>query len=96
MAAKKTTAKKKKNKNTGRRRARVRYARRLRFRDPVHRKWNLWRHDLDTLLHQLVRNPALVDVRPHDLIKRAVEFADSYHSILDARRPPSMDPSDEF
>ena len=61
-----------------------------RLADPVFRKWNRWSHDLDTILHQLVRNPALANADPKDIIARAEAFADAYEEMQARRRPPSV------
>ena len=54
------------------------------------RAWWSWNHDLDSLLHELVKNPELVSLSPVDLVDRAAEFADALHNLLDRRRPPGV------
>lgn len=81
-------AKKKKGKK---RRRSLHSGRAVRFRrlrqNPVWRKWYRWSHDLDTILHELVKNPALADVDPKDIIARAEAFADAYCEMQTRRRP---------
>jgi hypothetical protein len=67
--------------------------RRALMNDPVVRRWNLWNHDLDTMLHELVKNPALATVDPRAIVARAADFADALREMQDQRRPPGV-PSD--
>jgi len=85
MAAKK----KAKNKTRQVRRA-VRLRRRFSKMGLKERAWWSWNHDLDSLLHELVKNPELVSLSPVDLVDRAAEFADALHNLLDRRRPPGV------
>lgn len=90
MAAAKKTAKKTAKK---RKRPRGRYFRR---RSPERRAWSLFMHDVDTLLHQLVRNPELALANPTELVARAEAFADALHALSQRRRPPGLDEGDDF
>lgn len=90
MAAKKTAKKKK-----SRKRNYVRIRSRRRWGSPEERKWRLWVHDVDTLLHEMVKNPAHHDASPRDLIDRAEAFADAYHAMQDRRRPASLDEDED-
>jgi hypothetical protein len=72
----------------------IRQRRRRRF-DPEVRRWNLWCHDLDTLLHELVKNPALAEVPAVELVARAEAFADALHNMQDRRRPEGFTPEDD-
>lgn len=67
--------------------------RRMQF-DPKVRRWHLWNHDLDTLLHELVKNPELANVDPKVIVERAAAFADALRELQDRRRPATL--SDEF
>lgn len=65
----------------------------LRAQSPVAvRQWRQWNHDLDTLLHELVKNPALADADPAMLVARAEAFADALRAMQDRRRPPGVLP----
>jgi hypothetical protein len=79
MAAKKTANKKK---------ARRGYY--VRTVSAEERKWRLWVHDVDTLLHEMVKNPAHNETPP----ARAEAFADAYHAMQDRRRPASLEEDD--
>jgi hypothetical protein len=68
---------------------RVRSLRRFSF-SPAERAWRTWSHDFDTLLHQLVKNPALVRVPPVKIIARAEAFADAYRAMQVRRRPKGV------
>jgi hypothetical protein len=84
MAAKKKPVKKKKG--------RKRYViRRRRWGSSEERKWRLWVHDVDTLLHEMVKNPAHHDTAPENLIARAEAFADAYHAMQNRRRPEGLE-----
>lgn len=83
-------AKKKKAKKPARRRVRYQYRMR-RFRSPEERRWDLWSHDVDTLLHQMVKNPAYHDIEASELVAKAEAFADAYHAMQDRRRPPGLE-----
>jgi hypothetical protein len=89
MAAKKT-AKKKKPRRRYYRTVRVRH----RWGSPEERKWLLWVHDVDTLLHEMVKNPAHNETPPDELVARAEAFADAYHAMQDRRRPASLEADD--
>jgi hypothetical protein len=89
MAAKKA----KKKKAPAKKRPRIRYRGKRRFfvdASPAERRWRVWVHDVDTLLHELVRNPALAEHEPSLLVARAEAFADAYQALQDRRRPPGM------
>lgn len=58
--------------------------------------WRLWNHDLDTILHELVKNPALSTTDPTELVARAVAFADALRHAQDARRPAELTREDDF
>lgn len=89
-------AKKKKAKAKARPKRRYRYVRIARRGrgSPLERRWRLWNHDVDTLLHEMVKNPAHVSTPPEELIARAEAFADAYHAMQSRRRPPSLDPDE--
>lgn len=90
MAAKKA---KKKKRRISRPRRRRRYYRRVILNMPKGAQaWRRWNHDLDTLLHQLVRNPAILKMPPKKLIALAEKFADEYLAMQDRRRPANIDP----
>jgi hypothetical protein len=76
-----------------RRRTRSRYRRRGRFFDePVaQRAWRIWSHDFDTILHELVKNPAFARMTPKKLIARAEAVADAYKAMQDRRRPEGVE-----
>jgi hypothetical protein len=59
---------------------------------PEGRKWRSWNHDLDTILHHLVQNQALVNEDPKKIVARAEKFADELHALQERRRPPGLDP----
>lgn len=81
-------AKKKKAKKRG-------YRVRPRFlQSPIERRWRLWNHDVDTLLHEMVKNPGYINTAPEELIARAEAFADAYHAMQARRRPPTLDPDE--
>lgn len=92
-AAAKKTAKKAAKK---RKRPRGRYFKLSRRRSPERRAWNLFMHDVDTLLHQLVRNPEHALANPAELVARAEAFADALHALSQRRRPPGLDEGDDF
>jgi hypothetical protein len=71
---------------------RRRYRRRF---DPEVRSWNLWNHDLDTLLHEIVKNPALAEIEPEVLIARAERFVDALWALQDRRRPATLTKEDD-
>jgi hypothetical protein len=71
-------------------------ARRRRRFDPDVRRWHQWCHDLDTLLHELVKNPALADVEPAILVARAEAFADALEAMQNRRRPLSVSAELDF
>jgi hypothetical protein len=76
-----------------RRRRRISYYRRGRFHDePVaQRAWRIWSHDFDTILHELVKNPAFARMTPKKLIARAEMVADAYKAMQDRRRPAGVE-----
>jgi hypothetical protein len=86
MAAKKAAKKKK-----ARKRYYVRVSHRRRWGSTEERKWRLWVHDVDTLLHEMVKNPAYYATPPEELIARAEQFADAYHVMQDRRRPAGLE-----
>lgn len=62
--------------------------------NPEHRAFRIWVHDLDTILHELLRNPAIVTMSNDEVLARAIEFADLYRQKQEERRPDDMDPED--
>lgn len=89
MAAKKVTKPKKKHPYVTVQVRRT--AREIRFRvDPDYRWWRTWTHDLDTILHELVKNPALATLEPSAVLERAEAFADAYEALQARRRPASV------
>jgi hypothetical protein len=94
MAAAKKSAPKAKPR---RRKYKSRRLRRHFDRSPEARLWRLWTHDVDTLLHSMVKNPDMVKVfTPAQLVAKAEAFADAYHAMQARRRPASIDPSELF
>jgi hypothetical protein len=70
----------------------IRYVRmRRRWATPEERKWHLWMHDVDTLLHEMVKNQTYQAYPADDLVARAEAFADAYHAMQDRRRPPGLE-----
>ena len=67
----------------------VRRHRYRRFHEMSHkeRAWRVWNHDLDTLMHQAVKNPALAKLTPAHFIKRMVDTVDELHRVQAERRP---------
>ena len=88
MAAKKKKPKPKKTSRV-RGRGRRRFGRFWQL-DDKERRWYSWNHDLDTILHELVKNPGLADVAVEDILLRAEQFADQLHALQDRRRPPGV------
>jgi hypothetical protein len=80
MAAKKRPVKRK---------IRRRYGRRYSL-SPKEHEWRLWCHDVDTLMHEMVKNPALTKMSPEKIIARAEAFADAYRAMQDRRRPAGV------
>jgi hypothetical protein len=54
--------------------------------------WRIWNHDLDAILHEMVKNPAVFDVDPVALVERAAAFADALRALQEKRRPASVPP----
>jgi hypothetical protein len=73
---------------------RVRLSLHRRSRTPAEAKWRLWNHDLDSILHELVKNPALSTSSPEEIIALAERFADAYRAMIERRRP--SDVPDDF
>lgn len=71
-------------------RPRRKYRRFRRFHTPGEHRWRLWTHDLDTLLHELVKNPRLHNADPGKLVARAAAFADALRAMQDTRRPKNL------
>lgn len=86
MAAKKKKPEKKRKRH--RRLVRVRFRR---FAgSPVEREWYVFNHDLDVILHELVKNPALASIKPAAIVKRAEDFVDALHALQAKRRPKGV------
>lgn len=85
-------AKKGKKAKNPKRRPRVRILMRRRFLDlpPEHRRFRLWCHDLDTILHEYLKNPAIIGTAPEEIVKIAARFADAYRAEQEARKPEGM------
>ena len=82
-------AKSKKKKKRVRTVARYR-RRRHRMIRPVERVWISWNHDVDTILHELVKNPSINKIAPKDIVARAEAFADALHELQNRRRPKGV------
>lgn len=76
-------------------------ARRSRLRrNPREAKWASWNHDLDTILHELVRNEGIVHRDEHGtsfvpaklVIQYAEQYADELHALQERRRPRGLKP----
>lgn len=81
----KKIVKKKRLSRSVKNRVRRRYHR-IRMRTPVEQKWWAWNHDLDTMLHQLVRCDALAKEKPEKVVARAAAFADALHALQEKKR----------
>src|SRR5277367_3191848 len=57
---------------------------------PKERTWRMWCHDVDTLLHELVKNPQLNRLSATKIVSRAEELADAYHAMQERRRPEGV------
>src|SRR5260370_27956466 len=88
-AKKMAAATRKKRRSPARRRYRFGFV-----SSPEARKWRLWCHDVDTLLHAMVKNPSMQQMTPKKVIALAEAFADEYHAMQDRRRPEGVDPED--
>jgi hypothetical protein len=95
---KKTKTKPKRHKVKLRYRGRGR--RRLFHRSLKDYAWWKWNHDFDTILHELVKNPAIVardetatTIMPAKLlVQYAEQFADALREMQERRRPKGMKP----
>lgn len=84
----------KKKATKAKRRRRTRYRRFLQ-RSPAQRAWLVWNHDLDTFLHELIKNPAMASIDPKEIVARAEAFADAVRELQDRRRPAGV-PKDDY
>ena len=78
-----TAARKKVDTLMGKRRR----VRRMRRFNPNERRWRMWDHDFDTMIHGLARNPGVISMKPEQVVKFAAECADAMSATQDARNP---------
>jgi hypothetical protein len=102
MAAKKKRRDRRKTKKlaegTGRRARVRRYAYRRMLRNPAERAWLTWNHDVDTVMHSIFRNDAIVHrdemgvtfVPAKLVVQFAEQVADELRAMQDRRRPPGF------
>ena len=90
--AKKVTAAAKMLANARKKKKRKHYyrIRHHRVHRPEERVWMSWNHDVDTILHELVKNPKFSEMAPKDIVARAEAFADALHELQNRRRPKGV------
>jgi hypothetical protein len=82
-------AKKKKRRVLGRVRV---YRRRHAPMTSEERRYRVWSHDFDAVIHGLVRNQAALKLTPAQLVARAAQTANEMQKVQDASRPPGVEP----
>lgn len=69
-----------------------RYRRRHVPRSDEERRYRMWSHDFDTLIHGLARNPAALKLTPAQFVARAAHTAHEMQKLQDVNRPPGVEP----
>lgn len=65
--------------------------RRRLYANPAERRWRMWDHDFDTLMHGLARNPAAMAMAPEAVVDFASKVADAMSVEQDKRNPKRFD-----
>jgi DNA-binding GntR family transcriptional regulator len=54
---------------------------------PEERRWRMWDHDFDALMHGLAQNPAALSLTPEQIVHWAAKTADAMNEEQDKRNP---------
>ena len=68
-------------------RKRTRMIRRRPRSSPEERRWHMWDHDFDAMMHGLAQNPAALSMTPEQLVQYAAKTADAMAVEQDKRNP---------